>query len=108
MNKPKLESEKHPSYPKAHPIEWSAFTSMDWSKYPPSVYHMHTYKSDPTWVARYQSFMQAHPEFNSEGEYQLQCPSCGDESNYEWIDQGGYCCGEVGHCEWVYVENEDL
>lgn len=89
MNKPRLPSQLHPNYPKS--VQWSDVQTR-----------MLTIKPAP--AEDFIKFYQTHPEFEGEGEYVFRCPFCGDENSYDEI--GGYCCGEVGHCEWV-LENDE-
>lgn len=88
MSRPKLPSQQHPDYPKAK--RWTE-DGRDYLK--------------PAPLDAFTEFYRAHPEFDKEGEYEFRCPFCGDANSY--VDQGGYCCGEVGHCEWVYIPHEE-
>lgn len=97
MSRPKLPSELHPDYPKQKCyVELSDRTTRQtrWE-------YSQFYK-----LEAYAEFYAKHPEFDNEGEYIFVCPFCGDPNSY--IDEGGYCCGEVGHCEWEYFSKEEL
>jgi hypothetical protein len=84
--KPKLESEKHPDYPKAK--RWTDERGI-----------LNVKPAPPTELI---NFYASHPEFENEGVYKLICPYCGDENIHE--DVMGQCCHEIGHCEWKYFE----
>lgn len=92
MNKPRLPSQLHPDYPKMR-IEKKLHGESGFDVYYPVPFDV------------LKSWFDAHPEFAKEGEYKLICPFCGDENGFD--DQGGYCCGEVGHCEWIYFDIND-
>lgn len=82
MSRPKLPSEMHPDFPKG----WTDDTTK-----PVPTYHRPSREA-------YQEFYKAHPEFDSEGEYEFVCPYCGNQmSDDDWRG----CCGEAGHGEWV-------
>jgi hypothetical protein len=84
--RPRLPSEMHPDYPKRPPLKVENGRTI--------------YRPIP--AEQIMAFYQAHPEFANEGEYRFECPFCGYENHFE--DKGGWCCGEVGHCEWVLVK----
>ncbi len=84
MSAPKLPSEMHPNYPKA--IQWTDLETR-----------ILTYKGPS--FEEFKTFFDSHPEFKDEGEYVLVCPFCGDDNYHTEIM--GWCCSEVGHCEWV-------
>lgn len=93
MNKPLLPSQMHPDYPKAKRVPANPEDDRPFD----TIYPV----SADVLIA----FFQAHPEFENEGEYVLVCPFCGDENSF--TDHDGYCCSEVGHCEWeLRGENE--
>lgn len=91
---PKLLSEMHPNYPKHQPTWEDNGFGFKIVCIP-----------DRTFRARLVDFHKAHPEFANEGVYKFCCPYCGDEKD---VEMGGYCCSEVGHCEWVYTEKETV
>ena len=86
MSRPKLPSELHPDYPRAtRSVDDRGVTTI-------------TSRS----IESLQAFWKAHPEFDNEGEWVFVCPYCGEPNKHE--DHGGMCCGEYGHCEWVYFD----
>lgn len=84
MSRPKLPSELHPDFPRGR---------VETTTQPVPTFY-------PASSEAFVAFHAAHPEFSREGDFFLICPYCGQENAH--TDQMGYCCSEVGHCEWLY------